>query len=105
MEKKKTAEQMAEEHTADNLLKYICSETFTRHASLSEEEFLKEIGFDKTGMNEEQAVRYGLYNVIVEKIKTLLLLKNEVANIQSILDICLLNGKKVEEVKGEENGK
>ena len=41
--KKKTAEERAENHEADNLLNYIIGSTFARHSKLSEEEFLKDV--------------------------------------------------------------
>ena len=45
----KRAQQLAEERTADNLMNFIIAKTFSRHAKMTEEEFLKDIGFEGSG--------------------------------------------------------
>ena len=60
----KSAAQRAEEATFKHLLVFMAGKTFSRHALLSEEEFLKEIGFDPTKTNEEDAVRLAIANLI-----------------------------------------
>ena len=101
MEKEKTVEQMVEEHTADNLMNYIVSATYARHSKMNEKEFLKEIGYDKTGKTEEEAIRYAKYNVLVKTTSELLSLKKAINDINNILDICLCDGKGEEKIKGE----
>lgn len=98
---KKTVEQMAQEHTADNLMNYLISATYARHSKLSEKDFLKEIGYDKTGKTEEQAIRYAKYNVLVQTTSELLSLKRMINGINDILDICLCDGKGEQMIKGE----
>lgn len=98
---KKTVEQMAQEHTADNLMNYLISTTYARHSKLSEKDFLKEIGYDKTGKTEEQAIRYAKYNVLVQTTSELLSLKRMINGINDILDICLCDGKGEQMIKGE----
>ena len=52
----KRAQQLAEERTADNLMNFIIAKTFSRHAKMTEEEFLKDIGFEGSGKTEDEAV-------------------------------------------------
>lgn len=60
----KSAEQRINESTFSHLLVFMSGKTFARHAKLSEEEFLKEIGFDPTKTKEEDAVRLSIANLI-----------------------------------------
>lgn len=69
---KKTAEQMAQEKTGTNLLNYIIAKTFTRHAGMSEEEFLKAIGFENKGKTESEALRIAFMNLLVETTSQLI---------------------------------
>lgn len=102
MATEKEVEKMVEEHTADNALNYIISATFARHSKLSEKDFLKEIGYDKTGKTEAQAVRYAKYNVLVQTASRILSIKKIIKDLNDLLTICLLDGKEVKE-EGEEN--
>ena len=88
-EKKKTAEQMAQEKTADNLMNCIIAKTFSRHSKLSEEEFLKEIGFENSGKTEDEAVRIAFLNVLVEATKVLLQTKESCCQAKALLEMCL----------------
>lgn len=97
----KEVKKMVEEHTADNLMNYIISATYARHSKMSEKDFLKEIGYDKTGKTEEQAVRYAKYNVLVQTTSQLLALKKEIVDMTNFLDICLCDGKGEEMIKGD----
>ena len=60
----KSAAQRASENTFQHLLTFMCGKTFSRHALLSEEEFLKEIGFDPATTTEDDAVRLSLANLL-----------------------------------------
>lgn len=60
----KSAEQRIQENTFQHLLTFMCGKTFSRHALLSEEEFLKEIGFDPATTTEDDAVRLSLANLL-----------------------------------------
>lgn len=97
--KKKTSEEMANEHTADNLLNYIIGSTFARHSNLSEEEFLKEIGFENSGKTEDEAIRIAMFNVLVATTNELLKAKNSIKMAHSLMKTCLIDEKIVEEEK------
>ena len=100
--KKKTAEQRAKDHEADNLLSYIIASTFARHAKMSEEEFLKDIGFEDSGKTEDEAIRISIFNVLVEATKELLMSKQSFKTTSELIKLCLNDEEIVEnEVKGE----
>lgn len=92
-ENKKTPEQMAQEHTADNLLSYIIAKTFSRDSKLTEEEFLKEIGFEGSGKTEDQAIRIAIFNVLTESMKQFLMAKKSLENTYKTMEL-LLKGEK-----------
>lgn len=75
----------------DDLLDKICTATFTRHAFLSEKEFLKEIG-KENAENEHQAVRESIMALLVGCTKELLTANRR-------LELIIATGKYV---KGEE---
>lgn len=97
--KKKTAEERANNHEADNLVNYIIASTFARHSKLSEEEFLKEIGFENSGKNEAEAIRVALFNVLTATTNELLKAKNSIKMAHSLMKTCLIDQKIVEEEK------
>ena len=100
--KKKTAEERAENHEADNLLNYIIGSTFSRHSKLSEEEFLKEIGFENSGKTEEEAIRIAMFNVLVATTNELIKAKQSIKMASSLMKTCLIDEKIVgNENKGE----
>ena len=96
--KEKKIEKMAEKQTASNLVKYIIAETFARHSKMSEEEFLKEIGFDGKGIDEDRAVRIGCFNIMISMMNYMLEIENKLATTVATMKLCM-------EEKGEENGK
>ena len=98
----KTAEERAENHEADNLVNYIIGSTFSRHSNLSEEEFLKEIGFENSGKTEDEAIRIAVFNVLVATTNELLKAKQSIKMAHSLMKTCLIDEKIVEdEKKGE----
>ena len=100
--KKKTADERAENHEADNLLNYIIGSTFARHSKLNEEEFLKEIGFENSGKNEDEAIRIAMFNVLVATTNELIKAKQSIKMAHSLMKTCLIDEKIVEdEKKGE----
>jgi hypothetical protein len=100
--KTKTAEERAENHEADNLVNYIIGSTFSRHSNLSEEEFLKEIGFENSGKTEDEAIRIAVFNVLVATTNELLKAKQSIKMAHSLMKTCLIDEKIVEdEKKGE----
>lgn len=82
---KKTAEQLAAEKTGDNLMNVIIAKTFARHAELSEDEYLKEIGFENSGKTEDEAVRIGFLNVLGAAMKEFLQAKQSLATATALL--------------------
>ena len=99
--KKKTAEERANDHEADNLLNYIIGSTFARHSKLSEEEFLKEIGFENSGKTEDEAVRIAMFNVLTEATNLFIKAKGIFNTASGLLRTYLLDEKIEEENKGE----
>jgi hypothetical protein len=100
--KTKTAEERAENHEADNLVNYIIGSTFSRHSNLSEEEFLKEIGFENSGKTEDEAIRIAVFNVLVATTNELLKAKQSIKMAHSLMKTCLIDEKITEdEKKGE----
>ena len=100
--KKKSAEQMASEHTGSNLMKFIIAKTFSRHTKMTEEEFLKDIGFENSGKTEDEAVRIAFLNVLVETTKQLIEAKQSFKSATALLKTYLIDEKITEsEEKGE----
>lgn len=99
---KKSAEQLAQERTGDNLMNFIIAKTFSRHSSMNEEEFLKDIGFEGSGKTEDEAVRIAFFNVLVETTKQLLQAKQSFKNASALMKL-YLNGETIAEEgkKGE----
>lgn len=97
--KKKTAEERANDHEANNLLNYIIGSTFSRHSKMTEEEFLKEIGFDGSGKTEDEAIRIGIFNVLVATTSELIKAKKSLKMAHSLIQTCLIDKKIVEEEK------
>lgn len=99
---KKSAEQMAQEKTGDNLMNFIIAKTFSRHSKMSEEDFLKDIGFDGSGKTEDEAVRIAFLNVLVETTKQLIQAKQSFKSASALMKL-YLNGENIAEEgkKGE----
>ena len=100
--KTKTAEERAENHEADNLVNYIIGSTFARHSQLSEDEFLKDIGFENSGKTEDEAIRIAVFNVLVATTNELLKAKQSIKMAHSLMKTYLIDEKITEyEKKGE----
>lgn len=96
---KKTAEERAENHEAENLMNYIIASTYARHSKLSEKEFLKDIGFEETGKTEDEAIRIAIFNVLTQTMNELLKAKNSIKMAHELMKTCLVDEKIVEEEK------
>ena len=92
----KRAQQLAEERTADNLMNFIIAKTFSRHAKMTEEEFLKDIGFEGSGKTEDEAVRIAFLNVLTETTKQLIQAKQSFRNASALMKLYLTNDEKGE---------
>lgn len=101
-EKKKTAEERAMAHEGQAIMDMIIGKTFARHSNLTEEEFLKEIGFDESGKTEEEAVRIAILNLLVATTGELLRAKDAFKMASSLMKL-YLNEESIEkeEKKGE----
>lgn len=100
--KKKTADERAKDQEANNLMNFIIAKTFSRHSKMTEEEFLKDIGFENSGKTEDEAVRIAKFNVIVETMNQLLKARQAIKLAHSLLKTCLIDEKITEDgVKGE----
>ena len=66
---------------------------------MSEEEFVKELGFDPK-IGEDKAIRIALYNIIIEIMKLKLKNQETIKTMQAVLTLAL-----DEKEKGENNGK
>lgn len=101
-EKVKYAEKCAEERKANSILNAIIAKTYARHAEMSEDEFLKEIGFEGSGKTEDEAVRIAMFNLLIELTNQLIQTKNSLRYATEMLKTYLLDEKlTVEEEKGE----
>ena len=65
IQKTKTVEEKVMERQANNLLNFIIAKTYARQATMTEEEFLKSIGFEGSGKTEDEAFRIALMNVLI----------------------------------------
>lgn len=65
IQKTKTVEEKVMERQANNLLNFIIAKTYARQANMTEEEFLKNIGFEGSGKTENEAFRIALMNVLI----------------------------------------
>lgn len=87
--KKKTVEEKVAEKQMDNLLKFIIAKTFSRHAKMTEEEFLKSIGFAGSGKTETEAICIGAFNVLCESTKTLLEIIDTMKRTTEVMKVCI----------------
>ena len=92
----KRAQQLAEQRTAANLMNFIIAKTFSRHAKMTEEEFLKDIGFEGSGKTEDEAVRIAFLNVLTETTKQLIQAKQSFRNASALMKLYLTDDEKGE---------
>ena len=101
--KKQTAEEMAEEQRANSIMNLIIAKTFARHSKMSEEEYLKEIGFEGSGKTEDEAIRISFLNLLVETTNQLLRAKETFKISSALLKTYLIDENITEKsVEGEE---
>lgn len=99
--KTKTAEERFADREANNLMNFIIAKTFSRHSLLSEEEYLKEIGFEGSGKTEEEAVRIATFNVITETMNEFLRAKQSLRMATGLMRL-YLTGESIEEDKKDD---
>jgi len=93
-QKVKTAEQKAQEKTIQKMLAFISAKTYSRHANLSEAEFVKEIGYE--GEKEDVAVNKSIANLTSDYTVTIMKIKSNLEMAIGIYE--MLSGKKAEEI-------
>ena len=98
---KKTSEERFLDKEADNLVKYIIAATFARHSKMSEEDYLKDIGFADSGKTEAEAIRISIFNVLTETTAELLKAKQTIKSTHALMRACLIDENITEEPKGE----
>lgn len=87
----KTVEQKAMEMTANTLLNFIIAKTYARHANLTEEEYLKEIGFEGSGKTENEAFRVALMNLLIETSNKIIDTRKKIQNITECFKMNLID--------------
>ena len=87
----KTVEQKAMERTANTLLNFIRAKTYARHANLTEEEYLKEIGFEGSGKTENEAFRVALMNLLIETSNKIIDTRKKIQNITECFKMNLID--------------
>ena len=90
----KTVEQKAMERTANTLLNFIIAKTYARHANLTEEEYLKEIGFEGSGKTENEAFRVALMNLLIETSNKIIDTRKKIQNITECFKMNLIDKDK-----------
>ena len=93
-------EKRQREHSA--ILNAIISQTMTRDLGLSEEEYLKKIGFGESGKDEVQAHRISMYNIVLEMQKTILSMEREIEKINGTFEAFVLEKGMTERETKEE---
>lgn len=101
--KKKTTEERVAEQQANNLMNFIIAKTFSRHSKMTEEEFLKDIGFDGSGKTEDEAVRIATFNVVTETMNQLLRAKQSLKMATSLMKLYLNDESIVKEEEVDVN--
>lgn len=86
-ETKSKAQQDFENKKGTSILYKIITTTYARHQDLTEEEFLKEIGFEGSGKTEDEAIRIGLCNLLIETTKQLFEIRNAVGYLNGIFNL------------------
>ena len=87
----KTVEQKAMERTANTLLNFIIAKTYARNANLTEEEYLKEIGFEGSGKTENEAFRVALMNLLIETSNKIIDTRKKIQNITECFKMNLID--------------
>ena len=100
-DKKKTAEERFEAKEGNSLMNMIIGKTFARHANLTEDEYLKEIGFENSGKTEDEAIRIAILNLLVTTTNELLRAKEQFRLASSLMKLYLSDESIAEEKKGE----
>ena len=95
-------EKKEPEKKGERMLELIVGKTYARHLGLSEEDYLKEIGFKDSGKSEDDAVRIAMFNVATEMAKEMVRAKGTLNMIVGIMKTFLTEKEKGELNDGRE---
>ena len=82
-------EQKAKQINGKDIMNYIIASTYARHSKLTEDEFLEAIGYSGSGKTEEEAIRISIVNLLVEMTKVLIMTRQEMDGIKSVVEVSL----------------
>ena len=99
--KVKTVEERAMSGEGNAIMNMIIGKTFARHSQLTEEEFLKEIGFEDSGKTEDEAIRIAVFNLLVATTNELLRARESIKMTTALMKLYLNDESIAEEKKGE----
>lgn len=92
--KVKSVEDKAKEKTIQKMLAFISAKTFSRHAFLTEEEFVKEIGYE--GEKEDVAINKAIANLTSDFSVSQMKIKSHLEMMIGIFE--LIEGKNAQEI-------
>lgn len=72
--------------SANSLLDQIIAKTYTRHAKLSEQEFLEKLGLNKTDKTEKEVMDIAMFNCLITLTKQILDIKTDAEIIRKIIN-------------------
>ena len=82
-------EQKAKQINGKDIMNYIIASTYARHSKLTEDEFLEAIGYSGSGKTEDEAIRISIVNLLVEMTKVLIMTRQEMDGIKSVVEVSL----------------
>lgn len=82
-------EQKAKQINGKDIMNYIIASTYARHSKLTEDEFLEAIGYSGSGKTEDEAIRISIVNLLVEMTKVLIMTRQEMNGIKSVVEVSL----------------
>lgn len=81
--------QINSKSSGRDIMYYIIASTYARHSKLTEDEFLEAIGYSGSGKTEEEAIRISIVNLLVEMTKVLIMTRQEMDGIKSVVEVSL----------------
>ena len=87
MEKKTSGEKKMENRFGNKLMDYMVAKTYSRHAKLDSQEYIKAIGFEGKTEDEGVAVRQAILNLVIAMTKQIFMMKTATNVIKASLDI------------------
>ena len=88
-EEEQKFKQINSKSSGRDIMYYIIASTYARHSKLTEDEFLEEIGYSGSGKTEDEAIRISIVNLLVEMTKVLIMTRQEMDGIKSVVEVSL----------------